>query len=224
MKQKLKEELAKLCTQILATDEATEIPQLYEAAKSLYEKLAVLKFIDDKLNDIQIDVTKNGIAAKFEKMANAVMEGNTSVPETNPHAEDIITPGIDTIKGMVAEMPSNAEVEKIFSDFVAKPEVIKSDKDEVTPDTPEVSDKKSVNDVFSPKEIKVGLNDRHAFVKNLFGDDADNFARVISQLNTIDSEERSLAFINNMVKPEYDWSGKEEIETRFIELITRRFA
>lgn len=224
MKQKLKEELAKLCSQILAADEATEIPQLYEAAKSLYEKLAVLKFIDDKLNDIQIDVTKNGIASKFEKMANAVMEGNTSVPETNPHTEDIITPGIDTIKGMVAEMPSDAEVEKIFSDFVAKPEVIKSDKDEVTPETMEASGKKSVNDVFSPSEIKVGLNDRHAFVKNLFGDDADNFARVISQLNTIDSEERSLAFINNMVKPEYDWSGKEEMETRFIELITRRFA
>ena len=224
MKQKLKEELAKLCSHILATDEQTEIPQLYEAAKSLYEKLAVLKFIDDKLNDIEIDVTKNGIAAKFEKMANAVMEGNTSVPETNPHAEDIITPGIDTIKGMVAEMPSNAEVEQIFSDFIAKPEVIKSDKDEVTPETTEASGKKSVNDVLSPDEIKVGLNDRHAFVKHLFADDADNFARVISQLNTIDSEERSLAFINNMVKPEYDWSGKEEIETRFIELITRRFA
>ncbi|NNE03824.1 MAG: hypothetical protein HKN52_11760 [Eudoraea sp.] len=220
MKRKLKEELAKLCSQILASDEVTEIPQLYEAAKSLYEKLAVLKFIDDKLNDIEIDVTKSGIASKFEKMANAVMEGNAAVPETNPHDEDIITPGIDTIMGMVAEMPSSAEVEKIFSDFVAKPEVIKSDKDEVTPTVSE----KSVNDVLSPKEIKVGLNDRHAFVKHLFSDDADNFTRVISQLNTIDSEERSLAFIENMVKPEYDWSGKEEFETRFIEMINRRFA
>ena len=219
MKQKLKEELAKLCSHILASDEQTEIPQLYEAAKSLYEKLAVLKYIDDK-----IDVTKNGIASKFEKMANEVLEGNTSVPETNPHTEDIITPGIDTIKGMVAEMPSNAEVEQIFSDFIAKPEVIKSDKDEVTPDTLEKPGIKSVNDVLSTDEIKVGLNDRHAFVKHLFADDADNFARVLSQLNTIDSEERSLAFINNMIKPEYDWSGKEEFETRFIELITRRFA
>lgn len=224
MKQKLKDELASLCSHILAADEATDIPQLYEAAKSLYEKLAVLKFIDDKLNDIEIDVTKSGIASKFEKMANAVMEGNTSVPETNPHAEDIITPGIDTIKGMVAEMPSSAEVEKIFSDFIAKPELIKSDKDEVSPEEAESSNKKSLNDAFTPKEIKVGLNDRHAFVKHLFGDDADNFTRVISQLNTIDSEERSLAFIDNLVKPEYDWSGKEEFETRFIELITRRFA
>lgn len=224
MKQKLKEELARLCSQILASDEATDIPQIYEAAKSLYEKLAVLKFIEDKLNDIEIDVTKNGIASKFEKMANAVMEGNTGVPETNPHAEDIITPGIDTIKGMVAEMPSSAEVEKIFSDFIAKPEVIKSDKDEVTPEATDTSNNKSVNDAFTPNEIKVGLNDRHAFVKHLFGDDADNFTRVISQLNTIDSEERSLAFIDNMIKPEYDWSGKEEFETRFIELITRRFA
>ena len=224
MRRKLKEELARICSKILKSDDTMDIPQLYEEAKGLYEKLAVLKYIDDKLNDIEIDVNQNTIASKFEKMASAVLEGNTAVPETNPHEEDIITPGIDTIKGMVAEMPSAAEVEKIFADFVAKPETIKSDKDEVTPQASDTPKSKSVNQKFSDKVIKVGLNDRHAFVTHLFNDNADDFARVISQLNTIDSEERSIAFIENMVKPEYDWDGKEEIESRFIELIIRRFA
>lgn len=224
MRRKLKEELARICTRILNADAEMDIPQLYEEAKVLYEKLAVLKYIEEKLNDIEIDVSQNTIASKFEKMASAVLEGNTAVPETNPHEEDIITPGIDTIKGMVAEMPSAAEVEKIFADFVAKPETIKSDKDEVTPQVKETSKMKSVNEKFTEKVIKVGLNDRHAFVSHLFNDNADDFARVISQLNTIDSEERSLAFIENMVKPEYDWTGKEEVESRFMELIIRRFA
>lgn len=224
MKRKLKEELVSLCNQILESDQAMEIPQLYEAARILYEKLAVIKFIDDNLNDIQIDVSQNTIASRFEKMAGAVLEGNTSVPETNPHEEDIITPGIDTIKGMVAEMPSAAEVEKIFAEFVAKPEEMKSDMEEVTPKVAETSKKKSVNQKFTENVIKVGLNDRHAFVSKLFNDNADDFARVISQLNTIESEERSIAFVENMVKPEYDWTGKEEIEARFMDLITRRFA
>jgi hypothetical protein len=74
------------------------------------------------------------------------------------------------------------------------------------------------------KEIAVGLNDRLAFVKHLFNDSTEDFNRVISQLNTVDSEERAKAFIDNMVKPDYDgWAGKEEYETRFLTIISRRF-
>ena len=66
----MKEELVRLCTNILASQGESEIPELYEASRQLYEKLTILKFIDEKLNDIDIDVSKNTIASKFEKMAN----------------------------------------------------------------------------------------------------------------------------------------------------------
>ena len=47
----------------------------------------------------------------------------------------------------------------------------------------------------------------------------------MTQLQTIDSEERSKAFIINLVKPEYNnWEGKEDYEERFMALIARRFA
>jgi hypothetical protein len=229
MKRKLKEELVKMSTDIITSRGLTEIPELYEAAKNLYEKLAVLKFIDEKLSDIEIDVSKNVIASKFEKMATAVMNENKSVPENNPHKEDIITPGIDTIKGMVSEMPSSEEVEQVFAEFVAKAEVIKNDKDLVTPEKNSGKEKKaapkSLNDKLTTKEIKVGLNDRLAFVKHLFNDNTENFNKVISELNAIDSEERSVAYIVNMVKPEYgNWEGKEEYESRFMKLVDRRFS
>ncbi|MEM6542129.1 MAG: hypothetical protein AAF634_13280, partial [Bacteroidota bacterium] len=223
---KLREELIKLSTDIITSREDKELTELYTLAKELYEKLAVLKFIDEKLNDIEVDVSKNVLAARFEKMANAVISGNTGVPESNPHEEDIITPGMDTIKGMVSEMPSEA-IEYIFGDFIAKPETIKNDKEMLSPvATPEntVIKKTSLNDTLI-KKINIGLNDRLAFVKHLFDNNMDDYNRVISQLNTIDTQERSMAFINNMVKPEYNsWEGKEEYENRFKAIIERKFA
>jgi len=231
MKRKLKEELIKMSTDIITSRGLTEmeIPELYEAARNLYEKLTVLKFIDEKLNDIEIDVSKNVIASRFEKMANAVMNENKSVPENNPHDEDIITQGIDTIKGMVSEMPNSVDNDRLFAEFVAKPETEKADNNKTSADisqaVKETSKPKSLNDKLTNKEITVGLNDRLAFVKQLFNDSTEDFNRVISQLNTIDSYERSIAFIENMVKPDYNkWAGKEEYEIRFLALIERRFS
>jgi hypothetical protein len=228
MKRKLKEELVKLSTEIITSHDMGDIPELYEAAKNLYEKLAVLKFIEEKLNDFEIDDSKNMIAAKFERMASAVMDGNKRVPESNPHDEDIMTPGIDTIKHMVSEMPKDAHIEQLFAEFVAKTEVLKNDMNDVTPDKEVLSKNgkgKSLNDTHTGKEMVVGLNDRLAFVKHLFNDSTEEFNRVLSQLNTIESQERSLAFIENMVKPEYNnWQGKEEYAARFMALVERRFS
>lgn len=226
MKRKLREELIKLSTDIITSREDKELTEVYDIAKELYEKLAVLKFIDEKLKDVEVDVSKNVVAARFEKMANAVMSGNTAVPENNPHDEDIITPGMETIKGMVSEMPSEA-IEYIFSDFIPKGEVMKNDKEILSPKptTENITAKTpSLNDKLT-KKLNIGLNDRLAFVKHLFDDSMDDYNRVISQLNTIDTEERSIAFINNMVKPEYNnWSGKEEYENRLRDIIERKFA
>ncbi|WP_430968137.1 hypothetical protein [Spongiimicrobium sp. 2-473A-2-J] len=228
MKRKLKEELVKMSTDIITSRGLTEINELYEAAKTLYEKLAVLKFIEEKLNDIEIDVSKNVVASKFEKMANAVMDANTSVPETNPHEEDIITPGIDTIKDMVMEMPTAAEADRVFAEFMPKSDVMKNDKEWTAPDAlngpSEDTKNTSLNDRLT-KDISVGLNDRLAFVKHLFNDSTEDYNRVLSQLNTIDTEERSIAFVTNMVKPDYNnWEGKEQYEARFMALIERKFS
>lgn len=225
MIRKLREELIKLSTEIITAREDSDLTQLYEKSKEIYEKLAVLKFIDEKLADVQVDVSKNVIASRFEKMANAVLSGNIAVPESNPHDEDIMTPGMDTIKHMVSEMPSETALEQVFAEFVAKPEFIKNDKDIVTPTSTSSSNpSKSLNDKLG-KDLQVGLNDKLAFVKHLFNNSMEDYTRVLSQLNTIDTEERSVSFINNMVKPEYNnWEGKEEYETRFFSLIERRFA
>ncbi|MEE1961505.1 hypothetical protein SAMN04487891_101423 [Flagellimonas taeanensis] len=229
MMKKLREELIKLSTEIITAKEDVELVELYNKARIIYEKLAVLKFIEEKLNDVQVDVSKNVVASRFEKVANAVLSGNTSVPESNPHEEDIMTPGMDTIKDIVSEMPTEMALDQIFAEFVAKPDFMKNDKENLAPLKEDIKQgqanlPKSLNDKLG-KDFQIGLNDKLAFVKHLFNNSMEDYTRVLSQLNTIDTEERSIAFINNMVKPEYNnWEGKEEYETRLITLIERRFA
>tara|TARA_B100000809_G_scaffold252838_2_gene288018 strand:+ start:674 stop:1474 length:801 start_codon:yes stop_codon:yes gene_type:complete len=84
--------------------------------------------------------------------------------------------------------------------------------------------RKSLNDVLIRKSLHIGLNDRIAFVKHLFDGSQEDFNRVISQLNSFKSEKEALKFVTKMVKLDYDWSGKEAYEERFITLITRKFA
>ncbi len=85
------------------------------------------------------------------------------------------------------------------------------------------STKTTLNDTLMQKNIQVGLNDRIAFVKHLFNHSQADFNRVLSQLNSIDNEKEAKNFINKMVKPDYNWSGKEEYEERLIALIERKF-
>lgn len=229
MKRKLKEELIKMSTDIITSRDLNEITELYEASKNLYEKLAVLKFIEEKLNDIQVDVSKNVIAAKFEKMANEVLNANSSVPESNPHEEDIMTPGMQTIRDMVSEMPNDMNVDEVLAQFMGKADLMKNEKEILGSSKEDLDEKetkvKSLNDKLADKEFKVDLNNRLAFVKHLFDNSTEDYNRVLSQLNTIDTEERSVAFIENMVKPDYNnWEGKEEYEGRFMALIERKFS
>lgn len=226
MKKRLKEELRKLSTEIITSRNLGDITAIYESAKELYEKLAVLKYIEERLNEVEIDVSKSVLASKFETMANSVLSANSSVPESNPHEEDIMIPGIDTIKDMVSEMPNATTIDEVLSQFTSRPELIKDDKDLFTPKEVRTAKIVSIpNPGHALKDIKIDLNDRLAFVKHLFNNNMEDYNRVLSQLGTIDTEERSVAFIVNMVKPDYDhWTGKEEYEVRFMNLIARKFA
>lgn len=73
------------------------------------------------------------------------------------------------------------------------------------------------------QKINIGLNDRIAFVKQLFQGSQEDYQRVISQINTIDSYDETIDFIENVVKPDYDWSDFEETEQRLLDLVANRF-
>jgi len=83
--------------------------------------------------------------------------------------------------------------------------------------------KKSLNDKLQG-DIQIGLNDRIAFVKNLFGGSQEDFNRVVSQLNSFKTLKEAKKFINKIVKPDYDWTDKEEVEERFMFIVERKFS
>lgn len=81
----------------------------------------------------------------------------------------------------------------------------------------------SLNSAFG-KTMEIGLNDRVAFVNNLFAGSNEDFNRVISQLNTFDNLAEAKDFLNDMVIPDYNyWVGKEEYIERFMEVVEKKF-
>ena len=84
-------------------------------------------------------------------------------------------------------------------------------------------EKKSLNDRLAGDALKFGLNDRIGFVKDLFEGSAEDFNRVVSQLNTLGSLSEAQEFINTHVAPEYDWAANEETAERFMASVKQRF-
>lgn len=81
----------------------------------------------------------------------------------------------------------------------------------------------SLNSAFG-KTMEIGLNDRVAFVNNLFAGSNEDFNRVISQLNTFDNFAEAKDFLNEMVIPDYNyWVGKEDYIERFMEVVEKKF-
>ncbi|MFM1884172.1 MAG: hypothetical protein RL168_356 [Bacteroidota bacterium] len=80
---------------------------------------------------------------------------------------------------------------------------------------------KSVNARYAG--LKVGLNDRVAFVKHLFNGEDDDFQRVVAALATMESKEECETFLENAVYPDYDWTQKPEFAERFLALVFARF-
>lgn len=156
----------------------------------------------------------------------------------------------DTIlaEAQETEAPKQETLEDILADVLPQPTFVKSEEvatkdEEKAPKETETVTKevtariqveakvtktenkpKSLNDRLNTG-ISIGLNDRIAFTKHLFDGNQEDYNRVISQLNTIESETEAKDFIYDMIKPDYNnWEGKEEYETRFMEIVERKFA
>jgi len=81
----------------------------------------------------------------------------------------------------------------------------------------------SLNDTLI-KGINIGLNDKIAFVKHLFGGSNEDFNRVISQISTFNNLDEANSFIDDLVKPDYNnWVGKEDYAERFTQIVEKNF-
>ena len=83
---------------------------------------------------------------------------------------------------------------------------------------------RSLNESLN-RGLHIALNDRIAFINNLFEGSTQDFNRVLSQINTMDDFDAVQSFLEYQIMPDYNhWEGKEEFTERFINIIEKKFS
>tara|TARA_R110002073_G_scaffold258681_1_gene421689 strand:- start:39966 stop:40808 length:843 start_codon:yes stop_codon:yes gene_type:complete len=204
------------------------------------ESEVVDEVIDQKIDEVKVksdeahDVVKHDLEEeesvvedKVDEVEGVIEESKEEEPSEEP---EII---LEVVEEEVQKVKADeAQEEELFTSEPEKEEKEMPTLEEELQDTIAVdvvadlfenAPKKSLNDKLQG-DIQIGLNDRIAFVKNLFDGSQEDFNRVVSQLNTLKTEKEAKKFINKMVKPDYDWAEKEELEERFMSIVERKFA
>lgn len=155
----------------------------------------------------------------FEPIADEAIE------EVKPTLQEIIGEGFQDLEFVKVETQKEEPKIHVSEPVIETTEPVKEVISVVTESIQQkaVKPAASLNDVLN-KGITFGLNDRIAFVKHLFAGSNEDFNRVVSQLNTFETHEEALQFIEDLVKPDYDqWVGKDEYAQRFLQIIEKNF-
>ncbi len=235
----LKAELTLLTQDILQNIHQDDFNDLYKSTRKLYEKMAAIKQLKNRIGKAEmLDIIseKQALTDTQESKQNAV---NLEVEEKVNTPESLIEkkPEMQEEKPEVIEPEASKSGMEMFKDvskmrFKPKSETNKKKIEAVPKPAPEPvqqSVKKTVekNPVTSGKKIKnmsIGLNDRIAFINNLFDGDSFAYTQYIDKLNAFDDYESALRYINNQIKPYYNnWQDKDEYEFRFIQLLELKF-
>ena len=210
--------------------------ELIASVEKAFETKDVPVVIEDEIAVVQeLEISNEILIAPIE-VEEELVEDSASVAV---ELEDDVF--IESTEEIVLEQPFDELEETLFSSEVLKETLEEEKKDneeikihtleeelkdtipvDVMANLFEMAQPKSLNDALT-KNIQIGLNDRIAFVKNLFDGSQEDFNRVVSQLNSFKTEKEAIKFINKMVKPDYNWSEQEEFEARFMEIIQRKF-
>lgn len=253
MHKKLEAELVSLAHSILKMENKDDVQVLHKKAQEIYEKLSVLKFVDEFLDvkPAAVKTNKEVVLEEEVEITEKVVKKETEITieleETNndeivfePEQKEVISEEVieeifETkqvfVKDDEKDLPSlQISLEEEFKDAISA-DIATNLFEKVTKETPIVENisteeikKRSLNDALFNKNIQVGLNDRIAFVKYLFDGSQEDFNRVLSQLNSFTELQEAISFLNDFVKPDYNWQNKEEYENRLMDLIERKFS
>lgn len=253
MKDNVRQELKELCYFIIENNNALARPEQLTRVQMLYERLLVLNYLEEveaekkaeqkerfsppkpKAQSPQRPIspieTPTASIPKPEEIVREKPIEAAKDPEDQPEKLEPLSPEKPEIpaEDIVQNKTIEPAAEKVESgqdpggNYAIPPE----SKTENTEDRRDLNDehqpRKSINDQLAKGAIQVGLNDRIAFVQHLFNDSQADFNRVLSQLNTLDTYLESMYFIENLVKPDYEWENKKPYEERLINLVKKRF-
>ncbi len=251
MKKKLESDLISIAHRILKLTGREDLEKMHREVALLYQKITVLKFLEAHFDgDIPEDVATdssffNALEGAFNNaVSDAVEVDQKTYVNIDPNEdEDLMEPAIEKIKDIVAQMPQETAAVDDLVEAINKTTPVEEDLSELSPSfgqlpifdpvdetsksngqEPEPKETISLNDKLKTGGFQIGLNDRLAFVNHLFENNNEDYDRVVSQLNTMDSFEEITDFLENIIKPDYNnWEGKEDYESRFLEIIEQKF-
>ncbi len=324
MKKKLEADLISIAHRILQLKNKSDINQLYLETQKLYEKLSVLRFIEEHFSEVQPTIGRAALEQKIEsifeqkalsqyeikptivstvteEIQETLVEETTQAAKTN-EAETVLEAAVATetplevsaltepkiteveelivveeekkieeeasmttetasihpdfelaqgdIKETEQEMPKKKEPVQIsFEDLLGgnyhdtqfvkvqeikdtpkeavinppKEIIVEEGKEEMTKEETVEQKAISLNEKLA-KGINIDLNDRIAFIKHLFGNNSEDYNRVLNQLITFNTFYETRNFVQEMVKPDYNnWEGKQDYEERFMDIIEKKF-
>ncbi|CAM1342951.1 hypothetical protein [Tenacibaculum aestuarii] len=213
----------------IVPDTKEEITQVVEEeVKEAVEELNVEKSVEEPIEKERVvHHLEEDLKEELEQEADEIADKIIEAIEEETIIEEIIEQPFDELEEL---LHGDSDVKNDVKDVGERKTPTLEDElqdtisvDVMTDLFTKVEPKRTVNDYFQ-KTIQIDLNDRIAFVKHLFDGNQNDFNRVISQLNTFKTEKEAKKFITKMIKPDYDWSAKEEYENRLLEIIERRFA
>lgn len=218
------ESLKAVCKRILEADGIVNDALLHEV-EALYEEALFSHFMH--LRNQRMKNVEEGLKNRLSAAPKPAFQDSEDL-----FSESISAKYGDEVKVLPhPEGPPKPIVEKTIQEDAPLPKSAPvADTPPPTPKAPVEELKKVLEErVVSPaskaklNNLNIGLNDRIAFVKQLFMGSQEDYQRVISQINTMDDYNESIDFIQSVVKLDYDWSSVEETEQRLLDLVANRF-
>ncbi len=221
MEDQIKQELKSLCEAILSASSPSNFEEQLQNTRALYEKLLVLNYVATQ-QPTSTKPTDKEVVAEPKPTLNvtkpfAQPEAQAPKKETpEPEAKQPEPEAIEFIPAPKKEEKTAPPPIKVVEKKEAEPISQKSSKQNS-------GKQNSINERYGMGTISLGLNDRIAFQNQLFDGSQEDLNRVLSQINTYTTYSEAQNFVVNMVKPDYNWTDKEETESRFLELVKARF-
>jgi len=129
MKNKIRLEIVGLAEQMIRDSTTFDVPSMKNVVRSLYDKLAVLEYLESQLEDVSGFDKSQSLDSKSFREENWFTE-----PEPLPqsgHLEDLVEPLMEKIKDIVAQMPEESQrVDDLLKEILPEPKYIKNDLDE----------------------------------------------------------------------------------------------
>lgn len=225
MKHHLRQEIENLIKLLNRKRAELTDAHLHESLRNIYELSVLLQHQQSLPQQSELGKKQQAL---FDSLATASIVKEADIPTATDDTHEEVPKLMDTIKNMVTEMPESQEVNALFTQ-IEEPNFVRkeSDKTQAKPEkTTATADEKTtpnLNERFNTG-LKVDLNDRLAFIQHLFNNSPNEYQRAMNQLTTFDSMEQAEAFIQELIKPDYQgWEGKEEYEERFSRVLNQYF-